>query len=193
VAVQYAYRHTHQTLGIIYRDGVATPAWKQRHGVLPTALGWVAPDAAPFADLVAAIVLDTPDLFIGRLYSTMRSVLPDVRRNIKTMGRTLPVGSMLMTVDLRSEVRSLATLNMPILPEWGCFDRVANAAAAREFAQVSKTEIQWVPGGHSWMLARPQGQADMLTLTRRGRQFVTQVGDRWRRISSLDRKLRAVL
>jgi len=29
VAVQYAHDHFNRTIGIIYRDGVATPAWKQ--------------------------------------------------------------------------------------------------------------------------------------------------------------------
>jgi pimeloyl-ACP methyl ester carboxylesterase len=192
VAVQYAYRHTHNTLGIIYRDGVATPAWRVRRGVIPSVLAALAPDAGPMADMALAVVLDTPDLFIGRMYSTMRSVLPDVRRNIRTMGRTLPVGSMLMTVDLRPEVRSLAALNMPILADWGCFDRVATAATATEFARVSRTPIQWVPGGHSWMLARPQGQADLLTHTAQGRAFVQKVEDRWRRFQSLNRSLHAV-
>jgi pimeloyl-ACP methyl ester carboxylesterase len=192
VAVQYAYRHANRTLGIIYRDGVAPPAWKRRRGLLPTLIAPFAPDVAPLIDMVAAVVLDTPDLFLGRMYSTMRSMLPDFRRNIRTMGRTMPVGSMLMTVDLRPEVRSLAALNMPILAEWGCFDRVATGATAREFADVAKTSIQWLPGGHSWMLARPQGQSDVLTHVASGRTFLHQVEDRWRRINSIDRSLRAV-
>jgi hypothetical protein len=97
-----------------------------------------------------------------------------------------------MTVDLRAEVRSLSALNMPMLPEWGCFDRVANSATATEFAEVSRTPVQWVPGGHSWMLARPSGQVEVLTHLARGRAFVQQVEDRWRRMHAVDRKLRAV-
>jgi pimeloyl-ACP methyl ester carboxylesterase len=192
VAIQYAHDHPTQTLGIVYRDGVATPAWKERHGIVPTVVSPFLPDAAPFADMIAAVVLDTPDLFIGRLLSTMRSVLPDVRKNIRTMGRTLPVGSMLMTVDLRPEVRDLAARNVPILAEWGCFDRVATGATAVEFADCARTQIQWVPGGHSWMLARPQGQSDVLARLSSGRRFTRQVEDRWRRLVDLPRPLHAV-
>ncbi|MHB8220029.1 MAG: alpha/beta fold hydrolase [Acidimicrobiales bacterium] len=192
VAVQYAHDHPTDTLGILYRDGVATPAWRERHGLLPAVLSPFFPDAAPFADMIAAVLLDTPDLFIGRLLSTMRSVLPDVRRNIRTMGRTLPVGSMLMTVDLRPEVRRLVAQDMPILAEWGCFDRVATGATAREFANCAQREVQWLPGGHSWMLARPQGQSDVLTHLASGRRFVRDVEERWRRSPAHRHPLRAV-
>ena len=75
-------------------------------------------------DLVAAVVGDLPDLFIGRMFSTVRSVLPDVRRNVRTIGQTLPIGSLLMSIDQRSEVRALVAQQMPILNEWGCFDRI---------------------------------------------------------------------
>jgi pimeloyl-ACP methyl ester carboxylesterase len=192
VAVQYSHDHPRKTLGIVYRDGVATPAWKHRHGVLPAVVASFAPDAAPFADMIAAVVLNTPDLFIGRMYSTMRSVLPDMRRNIRTMGRTLPVGSMLMTVDLRPEIRDLVAQSMPMLAEWGCFDRVVGDATAVEFGDCARTKVQWVPGGHSWMLARPQGQADVLSHLPSGHQFVQQVEDRWHRFAARDRSLRAV-
>lgn len=191
VAVQYAHHHPRNTLGVVYRDGVATPAWKHRHGVVQTVVSSFAPDAAPFADMVAAVVLDTPDLFIGRMYSTVRSVLPDVRRNVRTMGRAMPVGSMLMTVDLRPEIRGLVAQDMPILAEWGCFDRVATAAAAAEFGDCARTAVQWVPGGHSWMLARPQGQADVLRYLPSGRRFVARVEDRWRHLAGGGRSLRA--
>ena len=43
VAVQFAHDHPRRTLGVIYRDGVSTPAWKDRSGILPTLLS---PDPA---------------------------------------------------------------------------------------------------------------------------------------------------
>lgn len=178
VAIQYAYRNQSRTLGIIYRDGIATPAWKARHGIVPTLLAPILPDLAPMLDLVGSVILDIPDLFIGRLFSTVRSLVPDVRRNVRSIGRTMPVGSMLMTVDLRSEVRELSASGVPMLVEWGCFDRVANTATAQEFASCSANDIQWLPGGHSWMLARPQGQADVLTLRKAGKEFVDLVEKR---------------
>ena len=192
VAVQYATANPSRTLGIIYRDGIATPAWRHRKGLLATALVPIVPDLAPVADLMAAVLLDTPDLFIGRMYSTVRSLLPDVRRNVRTIGRTMPVGSMLMTVDLRAEVRNLCQLGMPLLTEWGCFDRVADASTAAEFAEVSGSPVQWVPGGHSWMLARPQGQADVLTHLASGREFRQQIDQRWRQLHGGGPSLRAL-
>ena len=38
--------------------------------------------------MIAAVVFDLPDLFIGRMYSTVRAVLPDMRQNIRTMAQT---------------------------------------------------------------------------------------------------------
>jgi pimeloyl-ACP methyl ester carboxylesterase len=192
VAVQFAYDHPRRTLGLIYRDGVSTPAWRERHGIVPMLVSPFAPDVAPMVDMIAAVIFDLPDLFIGRMYSTVRSVLPDVRRNIKTVGQTMPIGSLLMTIDQRTEVRALVAQQMPILNEWGCFDRITPGAAATEFAAIARSPVQWVPGGHSWMLARPQGQADILAHLTSGRFFMHNVEDRWRQFTSRDRTLRAV-
>jgi pimeloyl-ACP methyl ester carboxylesterase len=192
VAVQFAHDHPRRTLGVIYRDGVSTPAWRERHGILPTLLSPFAPDVAPMADLIASVVFDLPDLFIGRMYSTVRSVLPDVRRNIRTVGQTMPIGSLLMSLDQRTEVRALVAQQMPILNEWGCFDRITPGSAATEFAAVARAPVQWVPGGHSWMLARPQGQSDILTHLASGREFMVKVENRWRQFTSRDHTLRAV-
>jgi pimeloyl-ACP methyl ester carboxylesterase len=176
VAVQFADAHPERVLGIIYRDGAATPGWKQRRGMLVSLLAPVLPDMAGVADLLMAAVLDTPDLFIGRrLASTLRGLWPDARRNLRSMGRTLPVGSMLMAMDLRPEVERIVNRGMPILPVWGCFDRIVSPDTAREFAQLTGIDIVWVPGGHSWMLPRPQGQVDILRHLRRGREFVADV------------------
>jgi pimeloyl-ACP methyl ester carboxylesterase len=192
VAVQFAHDHPRRTLGVIYRDGVSTPAWKDRRGIIPTIISPFAPDIAPMIDMVAAVVFDLPDLFIGRMYSTVRSVLPDVRRNIRTIGQTMPIGSLLMSVDQRAEVRSLVAQQMPILNEWGCFDRITPGSAATEFAAIARAPVQWVPGGHSWMLARPQGQSDILCHLASGQAFMRRVEDRWRQLTSRDHTLRAV-
>ena len=104
----------------------------------------------------------------------------------------MPVGSMLMAVDQRSEVRHLVAQQIPILNEWGCFDRITPGHTALEFAAIARSPVLWVPGGHSWMLARPQGQADILTHLVRGREFVAQVESRWRQLTPREYTLRAV-
>jgi pimeloyl-ACP methyl ester carboxylesterase len=192
VAVQFAHDHPRSSLGLIYRDGVSTPAWKTRGGIVPTLLAPIAPNAAPMVDLATAVVCDLPDLFTGRLFSTVRSLVPELRRNMRTVGKTLPIGSLFMSIDQRSVIRALAAQQMPILTEWGCFDRVTPESAAEEFAQVAGAPVQWVPGGHSWMLARPQGQADILTYIAAGKEFMSHIEDRWRLLTSRDRSLRAV-
>jgi len=192
VAVQFAHDHPQHTLGVIYRDGVSTPAWKQRHGLIPAMIAPVAPNAAPLVDLMAAVVGDLPDLLIGRMFSTVRSVLPDIRRNIGSAGQTLPIGRLLMSIDQRREVRALVARHIPILTEWGCFDRITPGSAAAEFAAVAHAPVQWMPGGHSWMLARPQGQSDILTHLAAGKEFMANVEDRWRECTALDHVLRAV-
>ena len=56
-------------------------------------------------------------------------------------------------------------------------------AAATEFASVARAPVQWVPGGHSWMLARPQGQSDILLHLASGHAFMSAVEDRWRQFT----------
>lgn len=185
LAVHHAASHPENVLGIIYRDGVATPAWKHRRGIPVRLLRTVLSDLADPIDMVGAILLDTPDILAGRLLATVRSVLPDVRVNLQNLGHTLPLGNMLMGIDLSDEVAALAAGRMPILPEWGCFDRVVLPETAEEFARCSGVAIRWVPGGHSWMLGRPQGQADILWYLPWGKAFVDQINERWHALCGL--------
>lgn len=184
VAVALADAQPDRVLGVVYRDGAATPAWKVRRSLLVTALAPLAPDVAGVADLLAAVALDLPDLLVGRsLASTLRGLWPDARRNLWAASGALPVGSMLMDLDLSAELRRLARRRLPLLGVWGCFDRVANAAAAAEFSALSKEAVVWVPGGHSWMLPRPQGQVDVLRHLDPGRRFLDRVEARRRRLA----------
>ena len=115
-----------------------------------------------------------------------------MRQNIRTMSQTMPVGSMLMSVDQRSEVRHLVAQQIPILNEWGCFDRITPGHTALEFASIARSPVLWVPGGHSWMLARPQGQSDILTHLAVGKEFMARVEDRWRRLTARPHVLHTV-
>jgi pimeloyl-ACP methyl ester carboxylesterase len=187
VAVQFADAHPERALGIVYRDGAATPAWKNRKSVLVTLLSPVLPDMAGVADLLVAAILDTPDMLIGRrLASTLRGLWPDARRNLRSMGRTLPVGSMLMAIDLREEVVRVVRRGIPVLPVWGCFDRIVSPATAKEFSALSGVDVVWVPGGHSWMLPRPRSQADILRYLPRGRAFVAAMLARRKRLIGIE-------
>lgn len=193
VAVQFANDHPERTLGIIYRDGVATPGWKKRRGILVSMLSPLMPDVAGIADLVLAALLDTPDLLIGRrLSSTVRGLLPDARRNLRAMGRTIPVGAMLMSIDMRKELRALVENEIPFLPIWGCFDRIVNAQTAAELSGIVERDVVWVPGGHSWMLPRPHGQVDVLRHLEPGRDFVEEMLARRRRLLGIETRRRRI-
>ena len=192
VSIEFAARHPERVLGVIYRAGVSTPAWHDRRGLIPLVFSSVAPDVGPLADLVAAVALDIPDLLVGRMLSTIKSLLPDLRRNLKTLARTAPVASMLMEVDQTPQVVSVVRDEIPILAEWGCFDRLTTAATAQQFAEITGVDVQWVPGGHSWMLARPTGQRDILRYMPTGRSFVEDIMARAAQIAPEVRHLRLV-
>lgn len=178
VAIEFAARHPERVLGIIYRDGAATPAWHERHGLIPLAMSSIAPDVGPLADLTASVILDVPDLLVGRMLLTARSLFPDLRRNLKTLARTAPVASMLMEVDQTPQVVDVRRQGVPLLVLWGCFDRITTAATAEEFSDITGAQVLWVPGGHSWMLARPGGQRDVLRYLPEGATFLAEIDQR---------------
>ena len=186
VAVQFASVFPDRTYGIVYRDGAATPEWRHRNGLVAQMLRPALPDLAAVADLTVAAMLDMPDMFIGRRVASMvRGLWPDARRNLRAMSRTLPVGAMLMSMDLRAELRRVVESQVPMLAVWGCFDRICTAATAAEFTALPGAPLQWVPGGHSWMLPRPQGQADVLRFLPRGRAFLADTMARRERLLAL--------
>jgi pimeloyl-ACP methyl ester carboxylesterase len=192
VAIEYAAEHPERVLGIIYRDGIATPAWHDRGGPIPFLVSTVAPDLAPLADLVASTLLDVPDLLMGRALSTLRSLLPDLRHNVKVLAHAAPLGSMLMAIDQSDQVAKVRLREIPILAEWGCFDHVATKRTATEFSELAGVPIQWVPGGHSWMLGRPSGQVDVLRHLPSGQAFLSAVEDRSQALAQLRPRLRSV-
>ena len=171
IAIDYAARNLDDVLGLIYRDGVATPQWQDRNGVTARVLRPAMPDVAPYADLMSAIALDTPDLLMGHLFTTLRALWPDLRSNVKTVTHSIPVGSMLMSLDLTESVRRVNVARVPMLSVWGCFDHVVTTSTADAFADITGSPTQWVIGGHSWMLARPSAQSDVLEYTPAGRAF----------------------
>jgi pimeloyl-ACP methyl ester carboxylesterase len=172
VAMHFAANHPDEVLGVVYRDGVATPAWQHRHGAVAKLLNGALPEVAPMADMAAAVALDLPDLLAGHAFLTIRSMIPDLRHNMKTLAHSAPIASMLMNLDLSADVRAVRDNGVPVLAEWGCFDRLIPPSTASEFSEVAGLDVHWVLGGHSWMLARPHGQADVLTKTRWGRAFL---------------------
>ncbi|NNN22335.1 MAG: alpha/beta hydrolase, partial [Acidimicrobiales bacterium] len=186
VAMQLAFSYPERVLGVIYRDGAGTPSWKERNGIIVKALAPILPDMAAALDLGAAAVLDFPDVIAGRLGSTLRALFPDFHRNVRSLGRTLPAAAMLFGSDLSGECYQVGnSSSIPLLAEWGLFDRITPSRTAQEFTEITGQEVVWVPGGHSWMLARPASQAWVLKFHEKGKEFIDQVESR---IQSFDRQ-----
>lgn len=180
VAVAFANRFPNDVLALIYRDGIATPEWSIRKGLTARLLAPILPDVAPIADLMTAVAMDAPDLLLGHMFTTLKALMPDLRSNVKTVARSAPVASMLLELDLTERVEQVAAAGIPIYSVWGCFDRVVPAETAEGFTRASGAPVQWVPGGHSWMLARPGGMADLFTHVPSGQAFLRRINERWR-------------
>jgi hypothetical protein len=54
---------------------------------------------------MAAVVMDTPDLLVGHMFTTFKAMLPDLRSNVKTVARSAPVASMLLDLNLTERAR----------------------------------------------------------------------------------------
>ncbi len=175
IAVRFATDHPERTLGVIYRNGAATPSWKERGGPVVAVLSPASPDLAALVDIVGAAVADLPDLAIGRVRSTIRGVWPDFRRNTRSLGLTVPVAAMLFACDLSDDVAALGRSDLPFLPVWGRFDRVTPVRTAHEVEALTGRQTAWVTGGHSWMLARPGSQGALLRAHALGQDFLEAV------------------
>lgn len=193
VAIRFAHDHPERTLGVVYRDGAATVSWKERRGLLAKVLAPVSPDFGAMADLVSAVAVDVPDMLIGRIRSTLRGIMPDARRNLRSVADALPVAAMLFACDLSAETAHVARDHrVPMFAAWGRFDRITPRHTAEEFSRVTGVPVTWVRGGHSWMIARPGTQRALLTDSPSGRAFVEQVLDRARLVPSLSRVNRSI-
>lgn len=179
VAVQFAHDYPQRTLGLIYRDGVATSSWKERRGVLKWLLDPISPDIADAADIGFSAMLDFPDWLASKATSMLWTLAPDIRQNARNLLDTAPVAAMLLFTDLTPLVQTLGTdTHLPIMPMWGRFDRLIPTRTAHEFAEIVRRPMHWVWGGHSWMIPRPATTIDHLLGSVDGREFLEAVSAR---------------
>lgn len=179
VALQFAHDYPDRTLGVIYRDGVATASWKERRGLGTRLLSPIAPDLGMGLDIMAAFALDMPDLAWSKITSMAATAAPDIRLNARSLTATVPVGAMLLACDFTDMAREVAAdPDIPILPMWGRYDRIVPPSTGREFAALVGQKMWWVTGGHSWMIPRPATQLNVLRRTAMGQEFLQQVRER---------------
>ncbi|MCU1448576.1 MAG: hydrolase [Acidimicrobiales bacterium] len=181
VAMQVAHDFPERTLGVIYRDGVATSSWKQRRGLFTHLLRPIVPDLGTALDFLAAFATDIPDLALSRITSMAATAAPDIRLNTRSLRNTLPVGAMLMACDYTAMAAAVGDAgDIPILPMHGRFDRLVPPSTGREFGELVGREVWWIMGSHSWMIPRPATQLNVLRDTDRGEAFMEEVRDRAR-------------
>ncbi|HEY3943106.1 MAG TPA: alpha/beta fold hydrolase [Acidimicrobiales bacterium] len=183
VAVALAHARRAQVLGLICRDGVTTPGWKQRRSPLAVSVPFLGPDLALLVDLGIAAALEAPSL-VTRRPAGLRSVLPGRWRAALAAPGTLAAGAAMLTLDLRPELGDLRQAGIPMLGVWGRGDRVVGRRAAEEFAAATGAAMHQVPGGHSWMLRRPERQAEMLVASPAGQAFLEAVAARHARYAA---------
>jgi pimeloyl-ACP methyl ester carboxylesterase len=184
-AIAMADEFPERTLGIVYRDGVATSAWRTERGGLPgRLLRPIAGRGADLADMGMAILTDLPELVMGRHAPTVaRELWPDARPNLRHLAGCVPVARMLLGLDLHDAVRRVTTDHgIPVLTMWGVLDKITPAVTATEFAGAARCAVVWVVGGHSWMLVEPKIQAGVIATDPRGHDFVEAVLARRRRV-----------
>ena len=183
-AVQLAHDHPDRVLGVVYRDGVATASWKQRHGLMSLLLRPFLPDVGMALDIASAFAMELPDLAFSKLTSMAATAAPDVRLNARSLTSTLPVGAMLLACDFTHVAAAVgAASDIPVLPMWGRFDRIVPPRTGREFGELVGEPVHWVQGAHSWMIPRPATQLNVLRRTDQGREFCERVEERRRRLS----------
>ena len=86
---------------------------------------------------------------------------------------------MLMACDFTPMTMEVARRGqVPVLPAWGRFDRLVPARTGHEFGELVGRRVQWVFGGHSWMIARPGTQLDLLRRTDDGEEFMAEARER---------------
>ncbi|MCU1462570.1 MAG: hypothetical protein JWO37_2645 [Acidimicrobiales bacterium] len=185
-AMQFAHDFPDRTLGVIYRDGVATDSWKERTGLASVLFKPFIPDLGQAIDMLTAFATDLPDLAWSRLTSMAATAAPDIRLNARSIRNTMPVGAMLYACDFTPIVEAVARRgDIPILPMWGRYDRIVPARTGREFGQLVGEDVCWVLGQHSWMIPRPATQLNVLRHTDAGQRFMDRVGERARMLDGL--------
>jgi len=176
-----------RVLGVVYRDGVATSAWRAaRNGLAGRLLRPVIGRGADLAELATAVMADLPELVMGRHGATVaRQVWPDAHHNLRHLLGCVPVARMLMGLDLQGAAARVSDRGIPVLAMWGVLDKITPAVAATEFAGVTGCEVVWVLGGHSWMLVEPKIQSGVLTADPRGGRFLDAAHARRRGLLAL--------
>jgi pimeloyl-ACP methyl ester carboxylesterase len=90
-----------------------------------------------------------------------RDAVPNLLRNPSALWR---VGRLAARANLEPELEELKRRGLPVVVLWGSGDRVVpEACLASLRGALGDPEVVTVPGNHSWLLADPDGFAEVMT------------------------------
>ena len=180
-ALQFAHDFPDRTLGVIYRDGVATSSWKERKGIMSRVLSQpIAPDVGMALDLAAAFAVDLPDLACStpRQHGHHRRARPAPQRPLAD--EHPPRRRHAAGVRLHPHGRAGGGARRCARPaRCGAASTASSprppVASSRE---IMGEQVHWVTGGHSWMIPRPAIQLEVLRNSDAGNEFLERTRER---------------
>lgn len=155
VATATAYHHTDRVRSLVLVNSVGGAVWRA-DGAAPRGL-----EERPWWDWG----LHLPTEFVGRY----RRVFPVVARDFLANALTHPAamlraGLLARQADLREELAAITARGVPVTILWGDKDRVLPEAAHVALCTAAGAEGDVLrDAGHSWLLADPDGFAEVLT------------------------------
>lgn len=91
----------------------------------------------------------------------VEDALPNVLRNPRALWR---VGRLAARADLVAELEELKRRGLPVVVLWGSADRLVPLACLSQLrAVLGDDQVHTVDGSHSWLLADPDGFAEVMT------------------------------
>ncbi len=157
VAIRTAADAPERVDRLVVVNSIGGSAWSDRRGVLRTVA------ERPVWDWGLHLQADIWSLRQATrvLPVILEDALPNVLRNPRALWR---VGRLAGTANLTAELEQLKERGMPVVILWGEQDEVIPHSTFVSLCEAfGEPEVRTVPGGHSWLLADPEGFGEIMT------------------------------
>lgn len=176
VAVALADLAPERVVGIVYRDGIATPSWRsgysggQTTNQLLARLG----EIRMATILGAKFMAEIPSLAYAGA-DEVSAAAPVMAHNLRHLSGPLAAWKVLFETDLSAAAAAASRQGIPMVQCWGVGDRLTPPATAEEFRRATGAPIRWMLGGHGWMFTDAEAQSLALRNSSEGREFLAAV------------------
>ena len=157
VAIQTAHDHPDLVDRLVVVNSIGGSAWTDGRGVLRSIAD------RPLWDWGLHLQADLlPARQVSRVLPVVvEDALTNVLRNPRSRWR---VGRLAARTNLVAELEELKQRGTPVVVLWGTGDRVVPAACLESIrSALGDVDVVTVPGSHSWLLADPDGFAEVMT------------------------------